>query len=596
MALPPAFLDELRARIPLGALIGRRVRLTRAGRELKGLCPFHAEKTPSFHVVEDKGFFHCFGCGAHGDAIGFLMRAEGLSFMEAVERLAAEAGLAVPRPTPEAAAAAERAASLSAIAEAAAEAFARRLRLPEGRAALAYLHERGLMDETIALFSLGWSGEGRGALLADLRRQGVTAEQLVAIGLMKQDEPSRPAVDLFFNRVMFPIRDRRGRVIGFGGRVLGEGQPKYLNGPETSLFVKRKTLYGLDLAAKAIRCGASALVVEGYLDVIALHQAGFGGAVAPLGTALTEEQLAELWRLSPEPVLCFDGDAAGARAALRAAELALPLIGPGRSLAFVSLPAGEDPDSLVRRRGPDAFSVILSRRRSLADLLYETIAGEPGPTPEARAAARRRLEELAGRIGDRTLQEEYRRHFRDRWYAELRAKRTVGPLRGVAPRPARPPLAPARTRALRERSLIALILAHPWLLAEAEEALAAERFSAAPLERIRAALVANAGEIAALDPPSVIDHLRESGLGDALEAVLAKGFSDLPQTTLAGATPDEVRTAFLAGLQALDPGRLEQDLAEARARLAAEFTEENVRRLARLVEARERLLAEEHAP
>lgn len=596
MALPPAFLDELRARIPLGALIGRRVRLTRAGRELKGLCPFHAEKTPSFHVVEDKGFFHCFGCGAHGDAIGFLMRADGLSFMEAVERLAAEAGLAVPRATPDAAAAAERAASLGAIAEAAAQAFARRLRLPEGRAALAYLHGRGLSDETIALFALGWSGEGRGALLADLRGQGVTAEQLVAIGLMKQDEPSRPAVDLFFNRVMFPIRDRRGRVIGFGGRVLGEGQPKYLNGPETSLFVKRKTLYGLDLAAKAIRSGAAALVVEGYLDVIALHQAGFGGAVAPLGTALTEDQLAELWRLSPEPVLCFDGDAAGARAALRAAELALPLIGPGRSLAFVSLPAGEDPDSLVRRRGPEAFSAILSGRRSLADLLYETIAAEPGPTPEARAAARRRLEELAGRIGDRTLQEEYRRHFRDRWYADLRARRSLGPSRGPAPRPARPALAPARTRALRERSLIALILAHPWLLAEAEEALAAERFSAAPLERIRAALVATAAELAALDPRAVIDHLRESGLGDALEAVLAKGFSDLPQTTLAGATPEEVRTAFRAGLQALDPGRLEQDLAEARARLAAEFTEENVRRLARLVEARERLLAEEHAP
>ncbi|MCS6921149.1 MAG: DNA primase [Elioraea sp.] len=596
MALPPAFLDELRARIPLGALIGRRVRLTRAGRELKGLCPFHAEKTPSFHVVEDKGFFHCFGCGAHGDAIGFLMRADGLSFMDAVERLAAEAGLAVPRPTPEAAAAAERAASLSSVAEAAAQAFARRLRLPEGRAALAYLHERGLTDETIALFALGWSGEGRGGLLADLRGQGVTAEQLVAIGLMKQDEPSRPAVDFFFNRVMFPIRDRRGRVIGFGGRILGEGQPKYLNGPETSLFIKRKALYGIDLAAKAIRSGASALVVEGYLDVIALHQAGFGGAVAPLGTALTEDQLAELWRLSPEPLLCFDGDAAGARAALRAAELALPLIGPGRSLAFVALPAGEDPDSLVRRRGPDAFSALLSGRRSLADLLYETIAGEPGPTPEARAAARRRLEELAGRISDRTLQEEYRRHFRDRWYADLRARRSLGPRRGSTARAARPPLAPARTRALRERSLILLILAHPWLLAEAEEALATERFSAGPLERIRAALVAQAGEVAALDPPSVIDHLRESGLGDALEAVLAKGFSDLPQTTLTGAAPDEVRTAFFAGLQALDPGRLEQDLAAARARLAAEFTEENVRRLARLVEARERLFAEEHAP
>ncbi len=596
MALPPGFLDELRARIPLGALIGRRVRLTRAGRELKGLCPFHAEKTPSFHVVEDKGFFHCFGCGAHGDAIGFLMRADGLSFMEAVERLAAEAGLAVPRPNPEVAAAAERLASLAAIAEAAAEAFARRLHLPEGRAALGYLHHRGLTDETIALFALGWSGEGRGALLADLRARGVTADQLVAVGLMKQDDPSRPPVDLFFHRVMFPIRDRRGRVIAFGGRVLGDGQPKYLNSPETSLFVKRKTLYGLDLAVKTIRSNAPALIVEGYFDVIALHQAGFGGAVAPLGTALTGDQLAELWRLSPQPVLCFDGDAAGARAALRAAELALPLIGPGRSLAFVSLPAGEDPDSFVRHRGPEAFAALLEARRSLADLLYETLAGEPGATPEARAAVRRRLEELAGRIPDRTLQEEYRRHFRDRWYADLRARRSIGPTRGSAPRAARPLLAPARTRMLRERSLLRLLLAHPWLLAEADEALAAERFSTAPLERIRAALVAGAGECAGLDRPALIDHLREGGLGDALEAVIGKEAADSLHTTMAGARPDEVRTAFLSGLQALDPDRLERDLDDARARLAAEFTEENVRRLALLVEARKQLLAEEHAP
>ncbi len=596
MALPPGFLDELRARIPLGALIGRRVRLTRAGRELKGLCPFHAEKTPSFHVVEDKGFFHCFGCGAHGDAIAFLMRADGLSFMEAVERLAAEAGLAVPRPSPEVAAAAERLASLAAIAEAAAEAFARRLHLPEGRAALGYLHHRGLTDETIALFSLGWSGEGRGALLADLRARGVTADQLVAVGLMKQDDPSRPPVDLFFNRVMFPIRDRRGRVIAFGGRVLGDGQPKYVNSPETSLFVKRKTLYGLDLAAKTIRLGAPALIVEGYLDVIALHQAGFGSAVAPLGTALTGDQLAELWQHTPQPVLCFDGDAAGARAALRAAELALPLIGPGRSLSFVTLPAGEDPDSFVRHRGPEAFAALLEARRSLADLLYETLAGEPGATPEARAAVRRRLEELAGRIPDRTLQEEYRRHFRDRWYADLRARRSFGPTRGSAPRAARPLLAPARTRMLRERSLLRLLLAHPWLLAEAEEALAGERFSTAPLERIRAALVAGAGECAALDRAALIDHLREMGLGSALEAVIGNDFSDTPHSTVAGATPADVRAAFLAGLQALDPARLEQDLAEARARLAAEFTEENVRRLARLVEARKQLLAEEYAP
>jgi DNA primase len=357
MALSPAFLEELRARTPLAAVVGRRVKLARSGRQMKGCCPFHNEKTPSFYVYDDG--YHCFGCGAHGDAIGFVMQSQGAGFMEAVEQLAAEAGLEVPKPTPEAAEAERRAHDLGAVLQAAQASYQRRLALPEGRHALAYLRERGLTEATIQRFGLGWSGEGRGALTADLARDGITQDQLVEAGLMRRDDETGRTYDLFFNRVMFPIRDRRGRVISFGGRILGDGQPKYVNGPETALFSKRRNLYALDLAREAVRGGAALVVVEGYMDVIALHQAGFGGAVAPLGTALTEEQMEELWRLSPSPVVCFDGDAAGARAAARAADLALPMLAPDRTLLLAALPVGEDPDTLVRGQGAPGFQAIL---------------------------------------------------------------------------------------------------------------------------------------------------------------------------------------------------------------------------------------------
>ncbi len=410
MALPPQFLDELRARTPLSAVIGRRVRLARSGRQWKGCCPFHGEKTPSFYVYDDH--YHCFGCGAHGDAIGFVMQSQGAGFMEAVEQLAGEAGLEVPKATPEAAEAERKRHDLVSVLDAANAAYQRRLRLPEGRAALDYLHGRGLTDETIRHFGLGWSGEGRGALIAELKRDGIEPGLLAEAGLLRGGEDARTAEggragEFFFQRVMFPIRDRRGRVISFGGRTLGDGQPKYLNGPETALFSKRRNLYALDLA-RAAR-GAAIVVVEGYMDVIALHQAGFTGAVAPLGTALTDEQLEELWRLTPAPVLCFDGDAAGARAAARSADLALPLLAPDRTLRIAALPAGEDPDTLVRRQGNAAFQGVLDAARPLAEALYDLLREAGGErTPEQRAAFRSRLEAAARRIPDRALADEYR--------------------------------------------------------------------------------------------------------------------------------------------------------------------------------------------
>ncbi|GBQ97722.1 DNA primase [Acetobacter nitrogenifigens DSM 23921 = NBRC 105050] len=437
MSLDPAFLDELRARTPIAALIGRRVKLARSGRNWKGCCPFHGEKTPSFYVYDDH--FHCFGCGAHGDAISFVMQMEGKSFPEAVESLAGEAALEVPKASPRAREEAARARSLGDVLEATQRIWSRDLYEPTGRAGLDYLRGRGLTAETIAAFGLGWATDRRGALVDALRPLGITSDAMAEAGLMRLDEDGRPKGELFWGRVTFPIRDRRGDLVSFGGRILGDGQPKYLNGPETALFSKRRLLFGLDRARAAIRAprpkGAAsveAVVVEGYMDVIALHQAGFTGAVAPLGTALTSEQLEVLWQVAPAPILCFDGDAAGRRAAIRAAETAMPLLSAERGLRFCVLPDGEDPDSLIRNRGREAVVAMFAGASPLSEMLFELLAeGTPAnATPEQRAALRARLIETAAKIPDKGLASEYRATLLDRFFATYRGRRGGAGLSG----------------------------------------------------------------------------------------------------------------------------------------------------------------------
>lgn len=410
MAFPPEFLDEIRARVSLAGIVGRRVKLTKRGHEHSGLCPFHSEKTPSFTVSEEKGFYHCFGCGAHGDSIGFVMRVEGLSFPEAVERLAGEAGLEVPRASPEERAAERRRADLYDVVEAAAAWFEERLAAPEGAQARAYLNGRGLRAETVAAFRLGFAPDKRGVLRAALNARGLNDAQLAEAGLIKLgDDPNDTPRDYFFNRIVFPIADRRGRVIAFGGRALGESRAKYLNSPETPLFHKGRVLYNLARARQAAHDTGELIVCEGYMDVIALGQAGFPAAVAPLGTAVTEEQIAELWRLADEPVLCLDGDQAGRRAGFRAAERALALLRPGRSLRFATLPAGEDPDSLVQGQGPAVLRAVLSGARPLSELLWlmET-DGHRFETPERQAALIAALDQRIRGIGDEALRAAYR--------------------------------------------------------------------------------------------------------------------------------------------------------------------------------------------
>ena len=585
MALPPDFLDDLRARTPLPGLIARRARLTRSGRNWKACCPFHNEKSPSFYVYDDH--YHCFGCGAHGDAITFVMQTEGAAFMEAVERLAAEAGLEVPKPSPRAAERERERRDLHGVLAAAADAYARRLRAPEGAAALAYLKRRGVSEESIARFGLGWSGDGRGGLVAELANQGIATEQMEQAGLLRRRDDGSLA-EAFFNRVMFPIRDRRGRVIAFGGRTLGDAQPKYVNSPETPLFAKRRTLYGLDLARDSAFRGARVVVVEGYLDVIALDQAGRGerpafAPVAPLGTALTEEQLEDIWRLTPEPVLCFDGDAAGARAAARAAEMALPRIAAERTLRLATLPPGEDPDTLIGKGGAAAFGAVLSGARPLHEALYGLLAeGRPTARPEDRAALRTRLEQAAARIADRALAAEYRRALLDRFFQETRPARP-GAARRAPLRAAPPPISADAARAEQARCLLALAVAHPWLLAQGgDELLAALDLPDGPPADLRSALLAWLGSAERLDSAALADHLTAAGGGGLL--AWASRRAGLPAEAGREALPAEVERAWwhFAGLLRGE-ATLRAEVTEARNRWAATGRPEDGELLQRLV-------------
>ena len=436
MTLSPAFLDELRARTVLSAVIAPSVKLIRAGREWKACCPFHNEKTPSFTVNDDKGFYHCFGCSAHGDAIRWMTDQRGLPFIDAVKELAQAAGMEMPEQDRRSAEKAERAKGLHEAMEDAARWFSERLQGIEGAEARALLKKRGVSEEVARAFGMGFAPDSRGKLKDALKAYGDA--MLVEAGMLIAVEEKTP-YDRFRGRLMIPIRDVRGRTIAFGGRIIGDGEPKYLNSPETPLFDKGRTLYNLDRAQAAARKAERIIAVEGYMDVIALAQAGFGEAVAPLGTALTEHQLERLWRMVEIPLLCFDGDSAGQKAALRAAHRAMPMLQPGRSLAFVTLPDGMDPDDLVRSQGAAAFEALLAKAQPLVDRLWQSeVAAEPLDTPEQRAGLKRRLTELAGTIADPNVRSEYIAEFRERVDAHFgRGPRNFQPQAQRGPAPAR---------------------------------------------------------------------------------------------------------------------------------------------------------------
>jgi DNA primase len=607
MAFPPGFLDELRARVSLAAVVGRRVALVKRGREYIGLCPFHKEKTPSFSVVEDKGFYHCFGCGAHGDVIGFAMQKENLSFPEAVEQLARQAGLEVPRQTGEEREKAERQATIQGAVEAACVFFEETLHGPQGREARLYLERRGLDLATLRRFRLGYAPDLRDGLKRALAKAFPEA-QLLEAGLLRRPD-SGDSYDYFRNRVIFPIGDRRGRVIAFGGRVLGDGQPKYLNSPDTPLFQKGRVLYGWAQARAALSGGAaqpgagepSVIVAEGYMDVIALHRAGFATAVAPLGTALTEAQIEELWRLAPEPVLCFDGDTAGLRAAGRALERALPLLKPGHSLRFASLPAGEDPDTLVLNRGPEAMSEVLARAKPLAEVLWELETMRPVDTPERRAALEQRLENRVRTVADRTVQGHYRSFFRERLFAMLRPRKRGGKVGGrwaagppLSPNPGialksappfdgKPRREPAYLHGRRQEVLLAILLNHPSLLDEIAEDVAALHLPAPRLDKLRHEILRLHALNPDLDAATLKLHLTGSEYAGIVQGVLSPQVLKHAAFARPDADAETARRGWTHTRDQLQQRHLTQQVAEAERDFVEDVSDETWGRLQQTV-------------
>lgn len=623
MAFPPGFLDELRARLSLSDIVGRKVSLKRrSGAEYAGLCPFHNEKTPSFTVNDKKGFFYCFGCHEKGSAIDFVIKTEGLSFPEAVEKLAREVNLPVPRATPAERERADRASTLQQVVEMAAQWYQKQLRLPVGRQGLDYLRGRGLSDAVIDQFRLGFAPDSRDGVIAALKRESVPIEKIVEAGLAIQPEDRREPYDRFRGRVMFVINDRRGRAIAFGGRVMGAGEPKYLNSPETPLFHKGANLYCLDLARQAVTKDQPVIVAEGYMDVIALHGAGFGGAVAPLGTALTEGQLAELWKLADEPYLCFDGDNAGRRAMSRAAERALPLLRAGKSLRFLALPAGEDPDSLIRTRGPDALRRTLDLARPLSDVVWEMeTAGKSTDTPERRASLQRSVEQRVAEIADPVVRDYYRTEMRSRLNRMRRPEAPAWQPGSRRPfrRPGDPEPAPFAAGAAarrsgsdldgsrQERVLLGALIERPALLHILAEDLANLPIANPELIRLRSGLldalslvpsgVDPAADEAAgdtsLEAQLIGQHLERTGLGRLAASARQKAreaFRDDPEDADGWVGQWRRAARHMSQLQA-DP----EELKRAEEALADDMSEENLRRLQAILDRMRRESVESNA-
>ena len=434
------FIDELRARVSIADVVGAKVKLTKTGREYQGLCPFHNEKTPSFTVNESKGFYHCFGCGAHGDIIKFEMEANGLPFIDALQKLAHQAGLQMPQLSAKDKKEEDERKSLYEIMETACAFFERELRMPDGASGLKYFTEkRGLSPETLKKFRLGFAPNNN-ALMAHLKAQGIDEKDMKELGLIAiPEDTSRRPHDFFRNRVMIPITNKQGKIIAFGGRVMEKIEPKYLNSPDTPIFNKRRNLYNLDKAREVAYKEKKLIICEGYMDVIALDRYGFGYAVAPLGTALTEEQIAEAWRVCPEPILCLDGDSPGVKAAMRAVDRVLPMLKAGYSLQFLFLPDNQDPDEYLQAHGHDSFAALMRKTSPLIDILWRKYTeNEDSSTPEKKALIEKTLLSEVAKIGDATVRSYYAQEIRSRIYAAFRRTPWQQPVAPVPPAPRMP--------------------------------------------------------------------------------------------------------------------------------------------------------------
>ncbi|CFX39110.1 DNA primase [Candidatus Filomicrobium marinum] len=561
MRFPPHILDEIRSRLSVSQVVGRKVALKKQGREFAGLSPFKTEKTPSFFVNDQKGFYHCFASGEHGDIFTFLIKTEGLSFPEAVERLAEEAGVTLPKPAPrdpESRAQEDERERLYRLLETSAKFFEDQLHTRDGREASGYLVRRGLSEATVSGFRLGYAPHDRTRLKSYLSAAGFTEREMITSGMLIGGPDIPTSYDRFRHRVMFPITDHKSRVIAFGGRALDDGQPaKYLNSPETPLFHKGWVLFNLAAARPAAHEASRIIVVEGYMDVIALAQAGVKEAVAPLGTALTQEQVQLLWRIAPEPILCFDGDSAGRKAAHRALDTALPHLKPGVSLSFAFMPDGLDPDDMLRQSGREGFEGVMARARGFADVLFsrEWDAGD-WSTPERRAGLELQIRKLTAQITDDAVRSHYERDMRDRLFKAWRPQPGAGAqpahASGSMRKPAYgapaaagkwssgPPGKAARqgTRVAassslkqsrlvaagggfpqREVLLIRTLLNHPWLVADYAEEIADIQFSAEGLAKIRDGVLSAQATEKSLDRNELRSHLTCLGLDKFVELV-----------------------------------------------------------------------------
>mgnify|MGYP001765229040 CR=1 FL=1 len=528
MKYPPHLLDEIRARLSVSEVVGRRVRLKRQGREYAGLSPFNPEKTPSFFVNDQKGFYHCFSSGKHGDVFRFLMETEGLSFPEAVERLAAETGVALPKPDAREEKRERHRASLADVTEMAARFFEEQLRLSSGVTARAYVEKRRLEPRTVKEFRIGFAPAERDALKRFLASKGVDEPAMVDAGLIIKPDDGRPSYDRFRNRLMIPIQDEKGRVVAFGGRAMSpDDQPKYLNSPETELFHKGFMLFNGHRARAAAYDQGSVIVVEGYLDAIAVWQAGIPSVVATLGTAFTEEQIQRMWRFAAEPLVCFDGDKAGIKAAHRAIDRILPHLKSGFSFNFVFLPDGKDPDELIALGGKAAFQAEVERAVPLADVLWDReTRGAAIDTPERKAALEKRLEDLVHEIKDGRVQRAYQLRYRlrlsnlfwtsergergDRGDAAARGGRSPGQRGGwsgrAEPSAAMPPMPNGDLVGL-ERVVLGLCVEFPDLFEAAAERIIGLDLGLEPHEAFKRELWRMATEVSDLSISSFYDRI-----------------------------------------------------------------------------------------
>ncbi|WNJ92271.1 DNA primase [Bosea sp. 685] len=611
MKFPPSILEEIKARLPVSAVVGKRVRLAKSGREWKGLSPFNAEKTPSFFVNDQKGSFFDFSSGKNGDIFKFVMETEGLSFPEAVEKLASEAGVTLPKITHEAQAQEEKRKGLHEVVELAARFFEAELMGDRGAAARRYLSGRGLEGEARKLFRIGYGPPDRFALRDHLAAKGVDAALMMETGLLVHGDEIAVPYDRFRDRIMFPIHDARGRVVAFGGRAMSaEVSAKYLNSPETPLFHKGSLLFNHHNARKGAHDTGQVIVVEGYVDVIAMTLAGFPQTVAPLGTALTEDQLGLLWRMADEPVICLDGDKAGRKAASRAIDIALPMLEPGKSLAFATLPDGQDPDDLARAGGKMAVAEVLQAARPLVDMLWtrEVEAGTLD-TPERRAAFERRLKEPLGQIKDEATRRHYRREMDERLAqlfasaAPARAERgrdggfqrgrpqgggagrggfrqavapwAVGPLKASSQLTQSRMMAGRRGEDVREAFILLALASHPDLILRCADEIAELALDGPAAERFRQVLLEAAMDDS-LDENALADRLVQPRVQEAQSALLAiTGRAERQKLTQA-ADPESVFDSIRQAIVLHHRARtLHSELKAAERALADEATEAN---------------------